>query len=1321
MDVVFREEKEHLEGLERIIDKEAAAIEEKISEQKRVISEFICVDYSDRQELASLRKELSITQNEDEELRSYQSSPYFGRMDLETEDSSEIEQFYIGKKGIIINHNIHVLDWRSRVGQYFYIKTERRFQVNSTEYTLQLRRALEVQNAKLISYNTEYDGQAVSLEGDVIDPFLLTVLRDKRRQNRLTDIIKTIQENQNTIIRRPVNESFIVQGCAGSGKTMILLHRLSYLLFNHKEIAKGRIRIITPNKTFDVHINELSKELGLAEIERNSVEEFYVSLIKQYSHKMDVSASVNSEKELNSSLLKVIYSTEYYDETVEHYHQYWNDILTKLASLSLSDIAERFDFVLPKDLSHTRQTYIKLNKVVGDIWNRIDSSIKSQTTIKETLSNISAEYEKVCASLDEAKNKIAITKKITESRLQNAIDNDKRLLRELQTGIAAAKDRMDKVRNEREEIVRAIDSLNYEMERVELIIRSTNENERDAYESLVHSWDKTETLTKLEKDIYSLDAEIKQLPVFSFAKKNELKRQLDNANRNYYILKQGIIAEHVSSLKAARRQEQNRLTEAEEVIGKEIKNINTAQKTIGRLIKEEESLTKMLSFIRAEEYPDSRIIIKDLKDVPDSIKSYDDQFRVYSGAVSTVKTYRERLEQIQNEYDSLCNLNATDSDLETVDAAQSLVNQLRLSEISRNVMIKDMTALYREYGERYRKTNYRHKLYIKLLYCHLYFDSSFPSLFLNIDEAQDISVSEYGLIKSILGKQSVYNLYGDVNQLVYDYKGIDKWEKLSLILTPTVYSLNENYRNTLQITQFCNSEFSAHVFPIGVSGPDVQDLHTRAAIEWIINRKNYDPSSRAAIIYRYGVFDIQSELGDYLINADVSWFNVDDSKVSVISVESAKGLEFDEVVVIVDHMTSNEKYISYTRALNGLVVVRDQFNTSIRVEISEDDPSEQVDILNDDSQIHENTKTTEDSDDTLGTDLRPDTNGLAGIINKDPNDKSEELLLFLETVDEYLVSIFGNEHILNDEQKIVLGQLFEGNNVAFNAPSGYKKTIILYVLAKYMHEHRGLQTIITAEAYLQENELVLAERLGLMAGSITGSIREFETDFKRNKYDVVFIPFDFFAYEDNVNDFVEYFKGKVSCWGVDHPEEEQVLWNTLYRTSQAIGSTSYLMSKTGFDGIDLSGYSNFKVDNKELTSDRKYYELTISSEEEKNNWLANNIEKLWGQGLIYCDNEETCKRVSKILRKKKIKAEAYINVSETSNAERINYLSNAFSKGSLPVLVALHDTGKNLSNPAIRFIVHYDMPDETAVYDLHVTQIGQLATDPVVYDFVSDK
>ena len=65
-----------------------------------------------------------------------------------------------------------------------------------------------------------------------MDEFLIKILLDKKDSNKLTDIIYTIQGNQNRIIRANSMESFIVQGCAVSGKTMILLHRLSYLKFN---------------------------------------------------------------------------------------------------------------------------------------------------------------------------------------------------------------------------------------------------------------------------------------------------------------------------------------------------------------------------------------------------------------------------------------------------------------------------------------------------------------------------------------------------------------------------------------------------------------------------------------------------------------------------------------------------------------------------------------------------------------------------------------------------------------------------------------------------------------------------------------------------------------------------------------------------------------------------------------------------------------------------------------------------------------------------------------------------------------------------------
>ena len=194
----------------------------------------------------------------------------------------------------------------------------------SSIYIVNLTDFDKVEDGKLLSYNTEYDSANVTLEGDIVDPFLLTVLRDKRRHNRLTDIIRTIQANQNDIIRLPRQESFVVQGCAGSGKTMILLHRLSFLLFNNRNISPATIKIITPNKFFDAHINDLSHELGLDQIPRYTVEEYYVELIRRFSSKIDVDSSVSSEKGLSEALLQSVYSQEYVDRFAQHYHEYWS-------------------------------------------------------------------------------------------------------------------------------------------------------------------------------------------------------------------------------------------------------------------------------------------------------------------------------------------------------------------------------------------------------------------------------------------------------------------------------------------------------------------------------------------------------------------------------------------------------------------------------------------------------------------------------------------------------------------------------------------------------------------------------------------------------------------------------------------------------------------------------------------------------------------------------------------------------------------------------------------------------------------------------------
>ena len=70
---------------------------------------------------------------------------------------------------------------------------------------------------------------------------------------------------------------------------------------------------------------------------------------------------------------------------------------------------------------------------------------------------------------------------------------------------------------------------------------------------------------------------------------------------------------------------------------------------------------------------------------------------------------------------------------------------------------------------------------------------------------------------------------------------------------------------------------------------------------------------------------------------DISWDEINDKKISIITVEQAKGIEFDNVVVIADQMTPNEKYISFTRAMDELIVVNDKFAENVETDYVEEE------------------------------------------------------------------------------------------------------------------------------------------------------------------------------------------------------------------------------------------------------------------------------------------------------------------------------------------------------------------------------------------------
>ena len=105
-----------------------------------------------------------------------------------------------------------------------------------------MRRAIKTKNGEVLDFKNEYlslkdylsvdeiDGRD---EENVLDPYLREIIKSRKDESAVKDIIQTIQEKQYEIITSEEKENFVLQGCAGSGKTMVMLHRLSYLMYNN--------------------------------------------------------------------------------------------------------------------------------------------------------------------------------------------------------------------------------------------------------------------------------------------------------------------------------------------------------------------------------------------------------------------------------------------------------------------------------------------------------------------------------------------------------------------------------------------------------------------------------------------------------------------------------------------------------------------------------------------------------------------------------------------------------------------------------------------------------------------------------------------------------------------------------------------------------------------------------------------------------------------------------------------------------------------------------------------------------------------------------
>ena len=123
---------------------------------------------------------------------------------------------------------------------------------------------------------------------------------------------------------------------------------------------------------------------------------------------------------------------------------------------------------------------------------------------------------------------------------------------------------------------------------------------------------------------------------------------------------------------------------------------------------------------------------------------------------------------------------------------------------------------------------HRYDLYAQLLFAMKYYDKKMgKTQFICVDEGQDLALNEYRMIYELNQKNVVFNIYGDTNQLIRLDRGIADWKFLISEFNAERYILNENYRNTNQITRFCNDNFGCDTLQTGVDGPKVREIPRR--------------------------------------------------------------------------------------------------------------------------------------------------------------------------------------------------------------------------------------------------------------------------------------------------------------------------------------------------------------------------------------------------------------------------------------------------------------------------------------------------------------
>lgn len=362
------------------------------------------------------------------------STPYFARIDFLPTNSSKTITVYIGKYAYIPdNFDYRISDWRAPISSVYYNytnPTKGAFYefVTPVKHRPWLSEKRKIVGDLILRRNIEiFNGEILGIYDNNLRIDLLTSELSRKSGGKLEDIVKTIQSEQDEIIRADPNNVVVVQGTAGSGKTTVAIHRMSYLFYTYKDYLKEEnTLLISSSKVLINYVAQTLPELEIYSLERSTLHDYILKIFNEYGYVINEKTITN----INNPKPELRNSEEFLSSLKIFVQEKRKEILYKLKilannpSLQIEKYLSRFNNYAPYEIIETLiQNYTEdLSELIVEKKNgnfTVEKKISELEFVIKKLALLLKEYEPVNSYKDflsyfalNTQNRVALGNKI---------------------------------------------------------------------------------------------------------------------------------------------------------------------------------------------------------------------------------------------------------------------------------------------------------------------------------------------------------------------------------------------------------------------------------------------------------------------------------------------------------------------------------------------------------------------------------------------------------------------------------------------------------------------------------------------------------------------------------------------------------------------------------------------------------------------------------------------------------------------------------------------------------------------------------------------